>query len=118
MFTKRCLSLVMVALLAQPQLLVCAGDDADLDQKDAGQEQVVGVSNTTNADLDKVSADPAVHGKQKKEIKIDVKVNEDGSASFGFSTGNRNLDLLILLVVLVGSGYGSALKLGYVGSGQ
>ena len=37
MLTKRCLSVVMVALLVQPQLLVC-GDD--LDQKDEGQEQV------------------------------------------------------------------------------
>ncbi len=38
MFTKRCLSVVMVALLVQPQLLVC-GDNGLDDSKGAAQEQ-------------------------------------------------------------------------------
>ena len=94
MFIKRCLSLVMIALLVQPQLLIC-GDELD----DQQNTQSVKDQDKTGADLDKVSTP----SKQKKEIKIDVKVNEDGSASFVFSTGNRSLDLL-LLVVLVGGG--------------
>ena len=99
MFTKRCLSLVMVALLVQPQLLVC-GDD--LDQND-GQEIAISASQEQK---------PVVIDQQDEALKASQASNEIVAlrnttvglpGGFTISTDDRRVQTAIALAVILGA---------------
>ena len=113
MLTKRCLSVVMVALLVQPQLLVCGVELNDLDQNEEQcQEAVASPSEANQGDNQPEAAQKGQSEVKKRAIQLEGKVNEDGSFNFSFITGNRRLDALIGLAaaVLVLAGYWKNLR--------